>query len=84
MAWINKQYGRRGTAAVEAALILPLLMLLLLGVIEYGWIYLKSEQIANAARHGARVGARNAWRRPSARSSRRSCRRGCAIPASAS
>lgn len=44
--------------AVEVAIMLPILLLVSLGIFEYGWIYLKSEEIANAARHGARVGAR--------------------------
>jgi len=44
--------------AVEAAIMMPVLIFLTLGLLQYGWIYMKSEQIANAARHGARVGAR--------------------------
>jgi hypothetical protein len=40
------------------ALVLPLLLMLVLGGIEYGWMFLKSQQITNAARHGARVAVR--------------------------
>jgi len=58
MARIIAQHERRGTMLVEAAIVLPVLMLLTMGLMEYGWIYLKSEEIANAARHGARVGIR--------------------------
>ncbi len=43
---------------VEAAILLPFFLILTLALMEYGWMYLKSEEIANAARHGARVGAR--------------------------
>ncbi len=43
---------------IEAAIILPLLLLLILGVIEYGWALLKSQQITNATRQGARIAAR--------------------------
>ncbi len=50
----------RGTAIVEAAVVLPLLLLLTLGAIEYGWLFLKAQQITNAARHGARVRVRPA------------------------
>ena len=56
--------SQRGLAVVELALLLPLLMLVLFGVIEYGWMFLKNQQIADAARTGARVavteGATNA------------------------
>jgi Flp pilus assembly protein TadG len=49
--------ARRGSAAVEMALLLPLLFLLLFGMIEYGVLFWRAQQIASAARHGARVGA---------------------------
>ena len=34
----------------------PLIILLVFGVIEYGWMLLKSQDISNAARSGARAG----------------------------
>lgn len=48
---------RRGLAAVEAALVLPIILLLSLGLIEYGWLFYKSYQIGNAARVGVRQAA---------------------------
>ena len=39
------------------ALLLPILLYLTFGVIEYGWMFLKQQQITNAARQGARLGA---------------------------
>lgn len=42
---------------LEMALVLPLLMLILFGIIEYGWLFLKAQQINNACRQGARVGS---------------------------
>jgi Flp pilus assembly protein TadG len=48
--------SRRGLSTVEAALVIPLLLLLVMGIIEYGWMFLKVQQINNAARHGARIG----------------------------
>ncbi len=48
----------RGVAAVEAAIVFPLLLLLTLGAIEYGWMFLKAEQTTNAARNGARIAIR--------------------------
>jgi Flp pilus assembly protein TadG len=46
---------RRGGALIEMALVLPLLVLLTFGVAEYGWMFLKSNEVADAARRGARV-----------------------------
>lgn len=46
---------RHGTVAVEAALVFPLLILLTFGAIKYGWLFLKAQQITNAARYGARL-----------------------------
>jgi len=44
----------RGAAAVEFALIAPLLVLLVLGSIEFGWFFFTQANVANAAREGAR------------------------------
>ena len=54
MVRIRKK-NRRGAAAVEMAIVLPLLLLLTLGGIKYGYLFLKAQQITNAARHGARM-----------------------------
>jgi Flp pilus assembly protein TadG len=48
---------RRGTVAVEMALLLPLLLLLLFGMLEYGSLFWRAQQIGAAARQGARIGA---------------------------
>jgi len=45
----------RGAALAEAAIVMSLLMLVTLGAIEYGWLFLKAQQITNAARQAARV-----------------------------
>ena len=44
---------------MEMAIVLPLLMMLTMGVIHYSWLFLKAQQITNAARSGARVGIVN-------------------------
>jgi Flp pilus assembly protein TadG len=54
---LMKRRQRRGVSLVEAALVFPVLLLLLLGLLEYGWIFLCAQQITHAARHGARVAA---------------------------
>ena len=62
----NKRVGplpgprRRGAAMVEMALVLPLLIALLFGIIEYGWMFFRAAQVNQAARHGARTAVRPA------------------------
>ena len=43
---------------VELAIVLPVLLLLTLGLIEYGWVFLRVSQINMAARHGVRTAVR--------------------------
>ena len=40
------------------ALVLPILLLLSLGALRYGWLFLKAQEITNATRYGARVAIR--------------------------
>ena len=49
---------RRGIALVEMALVLPVLLLLTFGVIEFGWMFTTTSQVTNAARNGVRLGVR--------------------------
>ena len=58
MASMRKSRSAKGAMTVEAALLLPLMLLLTFGVIEYGWVLMKSQQITNAARHAARAAVR--------------------------
>jgi len=57
MVIVRKRKGNRsrGAAAVEAALVLPIMLLVTFGAIRYGWFFLKAQQITNAARCGART-----------------------------
>src|SRR5437867_4314669 len=48
--------NERGVAAVEFALLLPVLLMILFGIIEFGMIMYSREVITNAAREGARTG----------------------------
>jgi Flp pilus assembly protein TadG len=54
----NKNRRCRGLETVEAALLLPLVLLVTFGALKYGWIFLKSQQLANCARQVARVAIR--------------------------
>ncbi|MBP1920796.1 TadE family protein [Youngiibacter multivorans] len=46
--------GEAGQSAVEFALVLPLLLVLLLGIIEFGWFLNAKITVTGAAREGAR------------------------------
>ena len=56
LKWINKWLiqQRDGVAAVEFALVLPLLLLILFGIINFGTLMYDQAVITNAAREGAR------------------------------
>jgi Flp pilus assembly protein TadG len=51
---------RAGAALVELAIVMPILCLLTLGLMEYGWVFLKVSQLNQAARHGVRTAVRPA------------------------
>lgn len=48
---------RAGMMTVEAALLFPLVLLLTFGLIEYGWLFLRQQQVTNTARQAARTAA---------------------------
>jgi Flp pilus assembly protein TadG len=49
--------SQKGQSMVELALILPVIILLLFGILEFGRIFYSYIVITNAAREGARIGA---------------------------
>lgn len=49
--------SEKGQAMVEFALILPILILLLCGIIDFGWLYSNKISATNAAREAARYSA---------------------------
>lgn len=51
--------SEKGQALVEFALVLPILLLLILGMIEYGWALNGKITLTNAVREGARLAAIN-------------------------
>lgn len=53
----RRRDGQRGRAAavVEFAVVLPLLLTILFGIIEYGWVFMVRQTLQTAAREGCRV-----------------------------
>lgn len=54
MRLTTRKRESRGTATIEFALLAPFLILLALGVAEFGWLIVNSVMVANAAASGAR------------------------------
>ena len=53
--WRRRSASERGTAVLETALTLPLLLLVAIGIFEFGRAYQTWQVLTNAAREGARV-----------------------------
>lgn len=51
------RHSERGVAAVEFAIILPIFLLVLFGIVEFGGMMYDQQIIETAAREGARWGA---------------------------
>ncbi len=58
-----RRQGRddRGAAAVEFALVVPVLILLLMGIIDYGLFFTDRLAVKQGIREGARDGGRRDW-----------------------
>ncbi len=55
---------RRGNAVLEMALVLPILLLLAFGMVEFGYFFYVKNNLQGAAREGS---ARRSWRPPATR-----------------
>ena len=47
--------SEQGSELIEFALVLPMLLLVVLGIVEFGFIFQRYEVLSNAAREGARM-----------------------------
>ena len=54
---VKLKSSQRGQSLVEFALVLPMLLLLVLGILEFGWIMKAEIAVSAAAREGARYAA---------------------------
>ena len=52
----SRDQDQRGAAAVEFALVVPFLLLIVFGIIVYGMVFAQSLSLSNAARQAARSG----------------------------
>ncbi|MFP3883722.1 MAG: TadE/TadG family type IV pilus assembly protein [Actinomycetota bacterium] len=59
MLGIFKRGKDEGANLVEFALLAPLLILLLFGIIEFGWLFSQNNDVKHGAREGARAAAVN-------------------------
>jgi len=59
---MKQKYTQKGAAVVEMAIILPLLLVLLFGIMEFGMLFYDKAVITNASREAARSGI--AYRNP--------------------
>lgn len=54
---VRRVAGRSdGASAVEFALVLPVLVILVFGITEFGRLFMQDQTVGNAAREGARLG----------------------------
>lgn len=53
----RSRYGKNGQSLVETALVLPVVILILSGIIDFGLLLNNYQVITNASREGARVAA---------------------------
>lgn len=52
-------HDERGAALVEMAMLLPVIVLLLFGIIEMSWLFAQANDVRHGAREGARLAAVN-------------------------
>jgi Flp pilus assembly protein TadG len=52
---LNRRRSERGAVLVEAAIALPLLLLVVMGIVDFGRLFQRYEVLTNAAREGARI-----------------------------
>ncbi len=52
----RRKLPETGAELIELALILPILLLVLGGIMDFGFLFLRYEVVTNAAREGARLG----------------------------
>ena len=57
MKWNKGRKRSRAAATVEMAVVRPVLLTMLFGIIEFGWVFSVRQALTTAAREGARTAA---------------------------
>ena len=52
---IKRLKSDRGAELIEFALVFPLLLFIILGIVDFGFLFQRMEVVTNAAREGARI-----------------------------
>ena len=52
--WRRKSSDRRGSHLIEFALVTPLFLILVFGVVEFGWFFTRQLAVTHSAREAAR------------------------------
>jgi Flp pilus assembly protein TadG len=52
---LRRLRSERGAELIEFALVLPLLLLVMMGIVDFGFLFQRYEVLTNAAREGARL-----------------------------
>jgi Flp pilus assembly protein TadG len=52
---LRRVRGRKGAELIEFALVLPVLLMVVAGIIDFGFLFQGYEVVTNAAREGARI-----------------------------
>jgi len=55
LSTLTTRRGERGNAMIEFAFVLPLLLVIFAGIVDFGFLFQRYEVITNAAREGARI-----------------------------
>jgi Flp pilus assembly protein TadG len=51
----RRRKGERGSELIEFALVFPMLLMVVLAIVDFGFLFQRYEVVTNAAREGARV-----------------------------
>lgn len=54
--WSNGRTARRAAAVVEMAIVSPLLLAMMLGMIEFGYVFMVQQTLTNGVREACRLG----------------------------
>ena len=64
MNWLRRGRCDEGAELVEFALVFPLLLMVVMGIIDFGFLFQRYEVVTNAAREGARIAVLPGYAQP--------------------